>query len=26
MEHGAVLLTADAHFERIPQIRVRRLE
>jgi predicted nucleic acid-binding protein len=25
MEHGALLLTADAHFDRIPQIRVRRL-
>ena len=25
MEHGAVLLTADAHFEKIPQILVRRL-
>lgn len=25
MENGALLLTADAHFERIPQIRVRRL-
>lgn len=26
MEHGALLLTADAHFDKIPQIRVRRLE
>jgi tRNA(fMet)-specific endonuclease VapC len=25
MEHGALLLTADTHFDRIPQIRVRRL-
>jgi tRNA(fMet)-specific endonuclease VapC len=25
MEHGALLLTADAHFEKITQIRVRRL-
>jgi tRNA(fMet)-specific endonuclease VapC len=25
MEHGAALLTADAHFEKIPQILVRRL-
>jgi tRNA(fMet)-specific endonuclease VapC len=25
MEHGALLLTSDAHFDRIPQVRVRRL-
>ncbi len=25
MEHGAQLLTADAHFQKIPQIIVRRL-
>lgn len=26
MEHGASLLTADAHFDKIPQIIVRRLK